>query len=132
MIKDEYEILAFNDLQVAHAHLTTIYGVMTSLREEFDPRGEELATPYIGLYDFADKYKNRMSDISAIKDTIEQARSKHRGVLARLEEAQAKVEELSKSEAKLRDEVLSLTSVNVELNKTVDKIKEQVKSLRLI
>ena len=50
MIKDEYEILAFNDLQVAHAYLTTIYGVMTSLREEFDPRGEELSTPYIGVH----------------------------------------------------------------------------------
>jgi chromosome segregation ATPase len=132
MIKDEYEILAFNDLQVAHAYLSTIYKVMTSLRDDFDARAEELESPYIGLYDFADKYKHRMDDISAIKELIEQARSKHRTVLAKLHDAEERIVELTESETRLREEVLSLTSVNEELRGNVEKIKEQVRVLRLI
>lgn len=132
MIKDEYEILAFNDLNVAKAYLDMVNGVMTSLMRDFDPRGEELAKAYIGLYEFTDKYRHRMDDISAISGLIDKARSKHREVLAKLDAALEEVSQLREVESRVTTEALRLQELNLKLDAENKKIKETLKGLKII
>lgn len=122
MIKDEYEILAYNDLFVAKAHLDTIYKVLMSLNASFDPNASDLEKAYLGLYEFADKYKYRMDDIRAVSGLIEKARSKHRKVLAERDQLKTELQENSRLLEETRSQYIDLMSQNEEMKKTISKL----------
>ena len=128
MIKDEYEILAFNDLTVAHAYLDTMAGVLRSLKQENSPLYGDLEKAYLGLSEFSYKYKYRLEDISAISKKIEEARSKHRMTLASNSELVSSNADLSKHLNRSRELCIELQSDNEYLKSRVSELEESLKS----
>jgi len=126
MIRDEYEILAFNDLNIAMGYLGTINEVLNSLREDKSPLLRDAEDAYIGLAMFTEKYKYRLDDLSAIKDQIGKARSKYRTLLAELEESDKKVFELSKQLENSRELCIELQDDNEKLKSIVMELKNQL------
>jgi predicted nuclease with TOPRIM domain len=124
MIKDEYEILAFNDLVTANAYLDTLRDEMMRQKSLFTATGDILEDVYINLVMFTIKYKNRMDDIRAISSKIEEARTKHRAVVAERDSLKEEVEDLSKQLDKSRLE-------SIELEEAMNKLKGNVKSMLL-
>ena len=127
MIKDEYEILAYNDLTVAHMYLDTIAGVLSSLKAENSPLYGELEKAYLGLSEFSYKYKYRLEDISAISGKIEEARSKHRLTLATNSELVEQNAQLTKQLDNSRELCLDLQADNEELKRLVNEQRENLK-----
>ena len=127
MVKDEYEILAYNDLIVAHIYLDTIAGVLSSLKAENSPLYGELEKAYLGLSEFSYKYKYRLEDISAISGKIEEARSKHRLTLATNSELVEQNAQLTKQLDNSRELCLDLQSDNEELKRLVNEQRENLK-----
>ena len=119
VIKDEYEILAFNDLSVAHAYLDTLAGVLRSLKAENSPLYGNLEQSYLGLSEFSYKYKHRLEDISAISSKIDEARSKHRSIVA-------KVDVLSEQNAQLTKQLERARELCIDLQYENEKLKEQL------
>lgn len=128
MIKDEYEILAYNDLTVAHAYLDTMAGVLRSLKQENSPLYGDLEKAYLGLSEFSYKYKYRLEDISAISQKIEDARSKHRMTLASNSELVSSNADLSKHLNRSRELCIELQSDNEYLKSRVSELEESLKS----
>ena len=127
MIKDEYEILAYNDLTVAHMYLDTIAGVLSSLKAENNPLYGDLEKAYLGLSEFSYKYKYRLEDISAISGKIEEARSKHRLTLATNSELVEQNAQLTKQLDNSRELCLDLQADNEELKRLVNEQRENLK-----
>ena len=132
MIRDEYELLAFNDLNVAKAYLDMVYSVFESLNKDFDHRADELSTAYIGLYDFTEKYRHRMDDIGAVTKLIDEARSKHRDVLAKLQVALDEVVQLTEQKERAESDAIMLQEINTGLLYENKKIKESLKNFKII
>jgi t-SNARE complex subunit (syntaxin) len=115
MIKDEYEILAFNDLNVAMGYLSTINKVLDSLREDKSPLLRDAEDAYIGIVMFTEKYRHRLEDFSSIRGQIEKARNKHRTLIAKEQEGQKKISELTKQLENSRELCLDLQYDNEKL-----------------
>ena len=128
MIKDEYEILAYNDLTVAHSYLDTMAGVLRSLKQENSPLYGDLEKAYLGLSEFSYKYKYRLEDISAISGKIEEARAKHRMTLASNSELVSSNADLSKHLNRSRELCIELQSDNESLKNRVSELEESLKS----
>lgn len=131
-MRDEYELLAYNDLIVAHAHLDIVGTTLRSLLADFDPRADDLQQAYLGLCEFSDKYKHRLQDYAAIYKLIDEARAKHRVVLSKLSDAQDEISRLTGENERAVSEALSLTSHNEQLKAEIDKIKSQIKQLGIV
>ena len=127
MIKDEYEMLAFNDLNVAHGYLGTLNEVMMSLNAYSDPRRGKLESAYLGLYEFAEKHRHRLGDISTISGKIEEARSRHKTVIKTNEELVEANAKLTKQLENARELCLELQADNVELTGIVSDLRENLK-----
>lgn len=124
MIKDEYELLAFNDLIVANEYLDTLRDEMMRQKSLFTASGDILEEVYTGLVMFTIKYKNRMDDISAISSKIEEARSKHRTVVAERDELKEEVENLTKELDYIRLQY-------IELEESMKQLQDKIKSMLL-
>ena len=124
MIKDEYELLAFNDLIVANEYLDTLRDEMMRQKSLFTASGDILEEVYTGLVMFTIKYKNRMDDISAISSKIEEARSKHRVVVAERDELKEEVENLTKELDYIRLQY-------IELEESMKQLQYKIKSMLL-
>ena len=124
MIKDEYELLAFNDLIVANEYLDTLRDEMMRQKSLFTASGDILEEVYTGLVMFTIKYKNRMDDISAISSKIEEARSKHRTVVAERDELKEEVENLTKELDYIRLQY-------IELEESMNQLQNKIKSMLL-
>ena len=120
MVKDEYEILAFNDLNVAHAYLDTLAGVLRSLTQENSPLSGDLEKAYLGLSEFTYKYKFRLDDIASISGKIDEARAKHRDVIAKNSDLVQQNAELAKHLTLARGQCLELQEENESLFDTGD------------
>jgi len=127
MVKDEYEILAFNDLNVAHAYLDTLAGVLRSLTQENSPLRGDLEKSYLGLSEFTYKYKFRLDDISSVSGKIEEARLKHRDVIAKNSDLVQQNAELSKHLTLARGQCLELQEENERLKLRLDEVLEGLK-----
>ena len=124
MIKDEYEILAYNDLIVANEYLDILRDEMMRQKSLFTASGDILEGVYTNLVMFSIKYKNRMEDISAISSKIEEARSKHRTVVAERDELKEEVENLTKE--------LDHTRLQyIELEESMKQLQGKIKSMLL-
>ena len=126
MIKDEYEILAFNDLNVAMGYIGTINKVLESLREDKSPLLRDAEDAYIGIVMFTEKYRHRLEDLSTIKDQIGKARGKYRTLLAELEEGDKKVFELSKQLENSRELCIELQDDNEKLKSIVSEFRNEL------
>jgi t-SNARE complex subunit (syntaxin) len=115
MIKDEYEILAFNDLNIAMGYLSTINKVLDSLREDKSPLLRDAEDAYIGIVMFTEKYRHRLEDFSSIRGQIEKARNKHRTLIAKEQQGQEKISELTKQLENSRELCLDLQYDNEKL-----------------
>lgn len=124
MIKDEYEILAYNDLIVANEYLDILRDEMMRQKSLFTASGDILEDVYTNLVMFSIKYKNRMEDISAISSKIEEARSKHRTVVAERDELKEEVENLNK-------ELDSVRLQYIDLEESMNHLQEKIKSMLL-
>lgn len=124
MIKDEYEILAYNDLIVANEYLDILRDEMMRQKSLFTASGDILEDVYTNLVMFSIKYKNRMEDISAISSKIEEARSKHRTVVAERDELKEEVENLTKELDYIRLQY-------IELEESMKQLQDKIKSMLL-
>lgn len=128
MIKDEYEILAYSDLTVANVYLDTMLGVLRSLKQENSPLYGDLEKAYLGLSEFTHKYKYRLEDISSISKKIEEARDKHRTVVASNSELVSANADLSKQLNRSRELCIELQYDNETLKNRVSELEESLKS----
>lgn len=124
MIKDEYEILAYNDLIVANEYLDILRDEMMRQKSLFTASGDILEDVYTNLVMFSIKYKNRMDDISAISSKIEEARSKHRTVVAERDELKEEVENLTKELDYIRLQY-------IDLEESMKQLQGKIKSMLL-
>jgi chromosome segregation ATPase len=124
MVKDEYEILAFNDLNVAMGYLSTIDKVLGSLRAEKSPLLRDVEDAYIGLSDFAYKYKYRLDDLSSVGRQIENARIKYRALRADVEEGKKRISELTKQLNRSRELCIELQDDNEKLKLLVSQLED--------
>lgn len=124
MIKDEYEILAYNDLIVANEYLDILRDEMMRQKSLYTASGDILEDVYTNLVMFSIKYKNRMEDISAISSKIEEARSKHRTVVAERDELKEEVENLTKELDYIRLQY-------IELEESMKQLQDKIKSMLL-
>ena len=124
MIKDEYEILAYNDLIVANEYLDILRDEMMRQKSLFTASGDILEDVYTNLVMFSIKYKNRMDDISAISSKIEEARTKHRTVVAERDELKEEVENLTKELDYIRLQY-------IDLEESMKQLQGKIKSMLL-
>lgn len=119
MVRDEYELLALHDASVADHWVSEVIEVSRDMELAFDPRGRRLTDAATNLALFVMKYRNRMDDIRAISEKIDQARNVHRKLKAEHQELQQQLAQTTQQLEDLQSQYLELMSKNEDLKKRI-------------
>ena len=119
MVRDEYELLALHDAMVADQWINEIIETSRELEADFDPRGQRITDAAMHLTLFVMKYRNRMDDVRAISEKIDQARTVHRKLKAEHEEVRQDLAQTTQQLEDLQSQYLELMSKNEELKKKI-------------